>query len=92
MKMKSLEDYTQETWGMVNELCYQEDGTPAQFKSDEVADLLWSTYDLWFGYLHNMLNGQCSIQASLDFDLEAEVMNKYREILIAYQTIKGIPA
>ncbi len=86
---KSLQDYTQEIWDMLVELCYKDDCTPVTFEDDAIHGKLWTTFDLWFGYLANMMNGRCALAASIEFDLHKEVMSKYEEILAIYQKIKA---
>ena len=85
---KSLSDYTGEIWEMVNELCYDYLGLPVSFEDSKTDQILWTTLDLWFGYLDNMMNGKCSLAESIKFDLHEEVMSKHKEITDIYEQLK----
>lgn len=86
-KCKSLSDYTEEVWEMLTELCYTDDDTPVTFEDDAIHDNLWSTLDLWFGYIARMIEGKCSLAKSIEFDLHKEVMSKHKEITDIYNQL-----
>lgn len=86
-KDKSLLDYTEEVWQMLTELCYTDDGSPITFDDDAIHDNLWTTFDLWFGYIANMIEGKCSLSQSVGFDLHDEVMSKHKEITAIYKQL-----
>lgn len=88
MEDKSLADYVEEIWEMVNELCYDYIGAPVTFEDDVIHNNLWTTFDLWFGYIDNMIEGKCSLAQSAKFDLHEEVMSKHKEITDIYEKLK----
>lgn len=65
----SLEETVEAIWQMVTGLCYK-GIEPVTFEDDATHDLLWTTQDLWFGWLYDQINGRCSLAAQISFDLE----------------------
>lgn len=84
---KSLVDYVEEVWEMLNELCYDYIGVPVTFEDATIHNNLWTTFDLWFGYIDTMIEGKCSLAQSIKFDLHNEVMSKHKEITAIYRQL-----
>lgn len=82
----SLEEMVEKIWQMVTELCYL-GIEPITFEDDTTHNLLWTTQDLWFGWLYDQINGRCSMAAMASFNLENEVISKYNEILTLYSKL-----
>ena len=69
---QSISDKLKELYYLSYDLAY---GDNEVFDTDElygkkVSDIIWSAVDgLFDKHIDNMINGRCSLQASIDFDL-----------------------
>lgn len=72
---KSIDDKLRELYNMSLGFAYVDDDCievidTSKLYGKKIADIVWSSVDgLFAKYIDNMINGRCSLRASIDFDL-----------------------